>query len=176
MKTLWQRSTAFLKGAYSLLRGPGSAPKGYLGLIWGEDAADAARRLGLQCAAWEAWEGGRGYEACFDIDHPHDVFGHKAYVRLFRSEDRIEGLTLRFSRCGAKKKELASKARRAFRLRGPDGMPYTVFKKGEVVHLSHDPGDDTCELTIAGPRFGRAFADYLLEQGFKNLATGFRAR
>src|ERR1043165_155218 len=149
---------------------------GFLGNKWGDDATEAAARLGLSCAEWTAWEGGRGFEACFDIDHPVTVFGRKAYVRLFRSQNRLEGLSLRFMQCGATRDELTEAVRNEFKLEETEGTLYYVLDDDEVVHLDYDHSDDSCELTIAGPRFGKAFSDYLLEEGFKNLADGLRPR
>ena len=151
-----------------------NAPVGFLGVKWGDDANSAAARLGMSCDAWESWEGGRGYEACFDIDHPVEAFGRKAFVRLFRNQNRLEGLSLRFMHCGATRDELATAVRQEFELAEADELPYNVFADSAAVHLDYDSGDDSCTLTIAGPRFGQAFAAYLLEQGFKGLAHGLR--
>lgn len=151
-----------------------NAIEGFLGGRWGDDASIAAAHLGLNCKRWEDWEGRRGYEACFDIDHLVDAFSHKVYVRLFRRQNRLAGLSLRFKQCGATRDELAAAVGKAFDLKVTEGKLYTVFEDGSMVHLDYDSADDTCELTVAGPSFGQAFADYLLEQGFKNLATGLR--
>src|SRR5262249_15795360 len=133
-------------------------------------------RLGLSCQEWRVWEGKRGYETCFDIDHPVDAFGRKAYVRLFRSQNLLEGVSLRFMHCGVTRNELAEAVRRTFNLEATDGTLYHVLNNGEVVHLSYDNSDDSCNLTVAGPRFGKAFADYLLETGLRDLAGGLAPR
>jgi hypothetical protein len=151
-----------------------SSPAGFLGVNWGDDADSAAARLGLHCAAWAAWEGEHGYEACFDTNHPVAAFGRTAFVRLFRQQQRLEGLSLRFMHCGATRAELAAAVRQEFALPESDELPYHVFADGAAVHLAYDSSDDSCTLTSAGPRFGRAFAAYQLERGFKGLAHGLR--
>jgi hypothetical protein len=145
-----------------------------LGVKWGDEATGAAARLRVRCDEWEAWEGGRGYEACFDTDHPVAAFGRKALIRLFRKQNQLEGLSLRFLHCGATRAELAAAVRQEFALAEADGLPYNIFADGAAVHLAYDGGDDTCTLTIAGPRFGQAFAADQLERGFKGLAHGLR--
>jgi hypothetical protein len=151
-----------------------SSPKGFLGVKWGDDVRAAASHLGLSCETWEPWEGGSGYEACFDIDHPVDAFGRRAYVRFFRSRDGLEGLSLRFTQCGATRDDLAVAVRQAFSLKEAGAAVYEIFHDGGAVRLDYDNGDDTCELTLAGPRFGKAFANYVLQEGFKNLSHGLR--
>jgi len=76
--------------------------------------------------------------------------------------------------CGATRDELAAAVRQEFELEASEDMPYNVFADGAAVHLDYDSGDDTCTLTIAGPHFGKAFADYQLERGIKGLAHGLR--
>ena len=151
-----------------------SSLAGFLGIKWGDDANGAAASLGVSCDEWKSWEGGQDYKACFDINHPVEAFGRKAFVRLFRHQNRLEGLSLRFMHCGATRAELAAAVRQEFALAEANGLPYDVFADGAAVHLDYDSGDDTCTLTIAGPRFGKAFAAYQLEQGFKGLALGLR--
>jgi hypothetical protein len=159
-----------LTGAFSFLLGADNLPQGIMGIQWGAEATEAATRLGLSCQEWKVWEGKRGYETCFDIDHPADAFDRKAYVRLFRSQNRLEGVSLRFMHCGATRNELADAVRRTFNLKATEGTLYHILSNGEVVHLGYDNSDDSCSLTVAGPRFGKAFADYLLETGFRDLA------
>jgi hypothetical protein len=151
-----------------------SAPKGFLGARWGEGADAVVARLGL-APHWQTWEGGPEYEASFDVDHPAEAFGRSVLVRLFRRGARLEGLSLRFMRCGATQPELATAIREQFGLREAEEPIYKIWWRGSLVHLRYDSGDDTCVLTIAGPAFGKAFAAYLLEQGFNTLAYGLRS-
>lgn len=145
---------------------------GFLGVRWGDDATAAAASLGVRCETWIPWEGGGGFEACFDIDHPVSAFGRQAYVRLFRGQNRLEGLSLRFMECGASREELAGAVRQELHLKKAEGTLYNVLQNGEAVRLGFNPTDDSCELTVTGPSFGKAFAAYLLQEGFKNLASG----
>jgi hypothetical protein len=153
-----------------------NSPKGFLGLQWGDAPSDAERRLGLTCESWDPWEGGQGYEACFDTDHHVEVFGRQAYVRLFRNQNELQGLSLRFLRCGARRDLLVAAIRQEFSLEKGEGDPYSIFSDGAAVHLGYDSGDDTCTLTIAGPKFGQVFAEYLLQRGFSELSNGIRPR
>jgi hypothetical protein len=152
-----------------------SSISGFLGLKWGDDPHDAARLLGLSCEeSWAPWEGGHGYETCFETVHHVDAFSRKAYVRLFRNQNGLQGLSLRFVQCAATRDPLAAAIRQEFGLEEGEGNPYSIFSDRSVVHLGYDSGDDTCTLTIAGPEFGKAFADYLLRQGFADLSYGLR--
>lgn len=151
-----------------------SAPGGFLGASWNDDALAVAARLGQTSGAWEPWEGAPGFEALFDIDHPVEAFGTRAYLRLFRSGKRLQGLTLRFIHCEAVERRLLSAIRLEFNLPAEDGPLYTVFDNGSVLHFARDSGDDTCQLTVAGPVFGKAFADYQLQRGFEGFSLGPR--
>ena len=152
-------------------------PKGFLGFVWGDDAKMAQAKLQLQCERWEPWEGKRGYESCFDIDHLVDAFGHKAYPRLFRSENKLEGLSLRFMQCGAVRNALRNAICKEFATSASNGSPYKIFRDGTAVRFDDiDRGDDSCVLTIAGPAFGPAFGEYQLEDGFKSLSHGLSPR
>lgn len=167
----------FLSCVFMAVLGMGGDVKtseGFLGIKWGDEATAAAKRLGLTCSAWEKWEGNRGYETCFDIDHPVDAFGRQAYARLFRAQNRAEGLSLRFMRCSSTRDALTAAIRQEFHLEASPLPLYSTFPDGSVVHFGYDGGDDTCQLTVAGPRFGKSFAEYLLETGFKNFNLGSR--
>jgi hypothetical protein len=41
-----------------------------------------------------------------------------------------------------------------------------------VVHLAAERSDDTCTLTVVGPRFGKAFSKYLLSGGLREMSRG----
>jgi hypothetical protein len=151
------------------------APRGILGLVWGEDAIQAAVRLGLHCEHWEPWEGGQGFEACFDTERRVAIFGAEALGRLFRREGRLEGISLRFPGCGSHRDALREAVRREFKLKSDSpGEPYHVWWNHALVHLGYDSTDDTCTLTLAGPRLGKVFEGYLMAQGLGDLSRGLR--
>jgi hypothetical protein len=151
-------------------------PTGLLGVSWGEDAEAAAAKLGLACARWTPWEGGQGFDSCFDIDHPVDVFGHKSLVRLFRRDRLLQALSFRFLHCGGIREALTKSVGIEFQMTTGQDTPYKVFENGTVVRLDYDSGDDTCRLTLTGSEFGKAFAGYLLGSGLGDFAAGFRPR
>ncbi len=150
------------------------APGGLLGIAWGEDAQAAAGKLGLECGRWTPWEGGSEYEACFDTDHPVEAFGSQAMIRLFRKEGRLQGMSLRYRQGGMKRSALTDAVGKEFQMTTTEGNPYKVFDDGSVVRLDYDRGDDTCELTVTGPDFGKVFAGYVLGVGLRGMAAGLR--
>lgn len=150
-----------------------SKPKGALGLSWGEEAASAAARLGLSCEGWEAWEGGGGVESCADYGHDAEAFGARGRVRLFRHGAALEGVELTFRGCGGDWARLRDAVRSAFDLDTESETDvYATWASGEAVRLTRDERDDTCTLTVAGPRFGKAYAAYVLGGGLRGLASG----
>ena len=154
-----------------------SSPQGLLGVRWGDSPSVAIAKLGVSCpatGAWEAWEGGGGVTACFDVDHPVTAFGGSAYVRLFRMDDRIEGMSLRFMGCGVRRDSLREAVRAEFKMPAGDGDPYQVWPDHALVHLRYDGGDDSCTLVLAGPRFGKPYAAFVLARGLGDLSKGLR--
>lgn len=153
-----------------------NSPSGFLGIHWGDNAHNAAVHLGLRCDSWEPWEGGQSYEACFDVEHPVDVFGRKAFVRLFRKGDGLEGLSLRFMHCGSARQDLTDAVCKEFGLRLYEGTLYEVFGDGAALRFDYDKGDDSCRLTVAGAQFGMAFQSFVLKGGFRDLSAGLGPR
>jgi hypothetical protein len=149
-----------------------SSPKGILGVEWGEDAVAAASRLGISCGdGWRPWEDHEGFEACQDLEHALSLFDYPVYVRLFRRNTVLEGVALRFEHCGARKEDLEQKMREAFQI-GADENLHRVWSDGALVHLASDRSDDTCTLTVAGSRFGKAFSKHLLAGGLREMGRG----
>ena len=152
-----------------------SPPSGLLGLKWGDDAVAAAARLGIRCEPWDPWEGGSGFEACADRDRPVTAFGAPANARLVRLAGNLDGVQLLFGACAARRKRLRDAVVAAFDLDSHSDDPYQTWDDGSLVRLAHDGRDDTCTLTVAGPRFGKAYQSWLLAQGLGSLG-GARPR
>jgi hypothetical protein len=151
-----------------------SSPKGILDVEWGDDAAAVASRLGIGCGGgWQPWpSGGQAeFEACQDLEHAVSFLGRPAYVRLFRRGSVLEGVALRFERCGPERQALERKIRETFHIDGEEGL-YHVWGDGAVVHLAADRSDDTCTLTVTGPRLGKAFSKHLLATGLREMGRG----
>lgn len=155
-------------------------PTGLLGLTWGDDAAEGARRLGLVCDRWDPWID-PAFETSIDLDHPRAVLGAEGLVRLVRAGGKqLEGVQVIYRSCAsddARKRALRDGLRRELHVKSPDvEVPYEVWSDNSLVHFVADPRDDTCTLTVAGPRFGKAFKAALLRGGLGNLgaATGPR--
>jgi hypothetical protein len=49
-------------------------------------------------------------------------------------------------------------------------VPYETWGDSSLVHFVADPNDGTCTLTVAGPRFGKAFASALMRGGIGTWA------
>ena len=154
------------------------APTGLLGLQWGDDAADGARRLGLVCDRWDPWIDPE-FETSIDFDHPLAVLGVQGLVRIVRGAGRqLDGVQVIYRACAgddARKQALRQELHRELHLKSPDvDVPYEIWHDHSLVHFIADPSDGTCTLTVAGPRFGKAFEAALLRGGLGNLgaATG----
>jgi hypothetical protein len=155
-------------------------PTGLLGLKWNDDATGGARQIGLACDHWDAWID-PAFETSLDVAHPRAVLGAEGVVRLVRADGKqLEGVQVIYRGCArdsARKQQLREGLRRELNVKSPDvDVPYEVWEDHSLVHLATDPSDDTCTLTVAGPRFGKAFADALMRGGLGNLggATGPR--
>jgi hypothetical protein len=149
------------------------APTGLLGLKWGDDATAAARQLGLTIARWEPWID-PAFETALDLDHPRAVLGTEGLVRLVRAGgNQLDGVQVIYRACArddARKRQLREGLGRDLHVKSPDvDVPYEVWADGSLVHFVGDPRDDTCTLTVAGPRFGNAFKAALLAGALGNL-------
>jgi hypothetical protein len=147
-------------------------PTGLLGLTWGDDATDGAQRIGLVCDHWDAWID-PAFETSLDLAHPRAVLGTEGVVRLVRAGKQLDGVQVVYRGCArdaARKQLLREGLRRELHMKSPDvDVPYQVWEDQSLVHLATDSRDDTCTLTVAGPRFGKAFQDALIHGGLTNL-------
>jgi hypothetical protein len=150
-------------------------PKGALGVKWGDDAASAADKLSIVSRQWASWEGGQGFETCIDFDHLVHAFEMEAIARLIRHGSNLEGLQLIFQNCADRWDELFDSVCREFDLSVDSKTDiYVTWGSGEAIHLIHDESFRVCTLTIAGARFGLAYAGYVLGRGFGTLATSLK--
>jgi len=151
-----------------------SKPHGVLGLRWGEPATEAASRLGLTCDAWEPWPGGAGFEMCRPASASISAFGAPASVVLIQKDGRIEGAQLAFA-------DVADGGRlRQAILKEYDvedsPSAYQTWSSGEAVRLEEEPQRAMLQLTVAGPRFGTAYAAWVLGGGIRDLGSGMQPR
>jgi hypothetical protein len=149
------------------------APTGLLGFTWGDDAAEAGRAAGLALSRWDPWID-PAFEAAIDLDTPRQVLGVEGLIRLVRiGAKQLDGVQVSYRACArddARRRTLRDGLRRELHVKSPDvEVPYEIWSDGSLVHLASDPADDTCTLTVAGPRFGKAFAAALLRGGAANL-------
>jgi hypothetical protein len=156
------------------------APTGLLGLTWGDDAAAGAQRLGLTIARWDPWID-PAFETAIDLDHPRAVLGVEGLVRLVRAAGKqLDGVQVIYRACAgddARKRQLRDGLRRELHVKSPDvDVPYEIWGDNSLVHLAADPRDGTCTLTVAGPRFGKAFEAALLRGGLGNLGGAIGPR
>jgi hypothetical protein len=168
---------AFAGGCH--MTGP-KAPTGLLGLKWGDDATAGARQLGLTIARWEPWID-PVFETGIDLDHPRAVLGAAGLVRLVRAGGKqLEGIQVIYRTCASddtRKRQLRDGLRRELHVKSPDvDVPYEIWGDNSLVHFVADPRDDTCTLTVAGPRFGKAFEAALLRGGLGNLGGAIGPR
>lgn len=146
------------------------APSGILGVQWGDDAAQSAKHIGLDCQEWQAWEGGEGFEVCSNVGHPIELYGGQAYVRLVRHGTRLEGVDLSFP--NRSWKELRAAAAPDLHLGSGESesdAPYVCWSSGVLVHVASNGPGGGHSITVAGPRFGEAYKRYLLKQGMGGL-------
>jgi hypothetical protein len=149
-------------------------PKGVLGVEWGDTLEEAAARLGVACADKSEWEGGQGFETCRDSEHTVAAFGSQAFVRLIGKGGKLEGVELSFRECGDWGR-MRDTVREEFGLSTESETDaYQTFWRGEAVRLIRTNAGEGCLLTVAGPRFGRAYSAFTLAQGFGALGGGTR--
>jgi hypothetical protein len=151
------------------------APTGFLGLKWGDDAAEAARQLGLVCDRWDPWID-PAFETSIDFDHPLAVLGAEGLVRIVRgSGKQLDGVQVVYRACAgddARKQRLRKGLHDELHVKTVDvDVPYQVWHDNSLVHFAADPADGTCTLTVAGPRFGKAFEAALLRGGLGNVGA-----
>ena len=150
-------------------------PKHVLGIPWGSDARQACTRFGLTDEEWEPWEGDGAFVTRIGRPNAVQLFGATAGVRVVAADGRFEGAQLTFDECAAHASELRAAVIAEYELEGTaEDDLYENWATGEVVRLTRNSGDDTCRLTVAGPRFGPAYARYVLQSGFASLVRGLK--
>lgn len=166
---------AFAGGCYMSAH---KAPTGLLGLTWGENAAEGARRVGLVCDRWDPWID-PAFETSIDFDHPRSVLGSEGLVRLVRGDGKqLDGVQVIYRGCAgddARKQRLRAALHSELHVASTSTeVPYQIWNDKSLVHFAADASDGTCTLTVAGPRFGKAFEAALLRGGLGNVgaATG----
>lgn len=151
-----------------------TAPTGFLGLQWGDDAADGARRIGLTCDRWEPWID-PAFETSMDLDHPRPVLGVEGVVGLVRdSRKQLVGVQVIYRDCATndvRKRQLRDGLRQDLQIKSTDdGLPYEVWPDRSLVRLA-TRRDGVCILTVAGPDFGKPYADQLVREGVGDVGT-----
>lgn len=153
------------------------APTGLLGLKWGDDAAEGARKLGLSLDRWYPWSD-PGFESSMDADHTRPVLGVEGVVLLVRAGKSLEGVQVIYRDCAKndeQRKQLREGLRRELHVSAGDAeVPYEVWDDKSLVRLDIDERDGTCTLTVAGPRFGKVYAEELLRGGLGNVGGAMR--
>lgn len=154
--------------------GCGASAPTVLGLRWTEDAAGAARRLRLR-TAWSPWSDPE-FETSQDAERPLEVLGERGVVRLVRAGRGLEGVQVSYTDCAASRRaRLVRALARDLGLESAQSdVPYEVWGDDSLVHFETDAQDGTCTLTVAGPRFGRAFQRSLLRSGLEGLSGALR--
>lgn len=146
-------------------------PTGFLGLTWGDDPVECARRLGLTLNTWNPWVDPK-FETSMDLT-ARPVLGADGSVALVRADKRLVGVQVYYDDCArneARKQLLRDNVRREFHLDVGDGLPYEKWSDGSLVHLV-TRRDGACILTVAGPALGKPYADHELQQGLGDLGT-----
>ena len=151
-----------------------TAPTGFLGLQWGDDAAEGARRIGLTCDRWEPWID-PAFETSMDLDHPRAVLDVQGVVGLVRdSRKQLVGVQVIYRDCATNdvlKRQLRDGLRRDLHVKSTDdALPYEVWPDHSLVRLA-TRRDGVCILTVAGPDFGKPYADQLVREGVSDLGS-----
>lgn len=145
-------------------------PKHVLGIPWGSDAGHALAACGPIGDDWQAWEGGGAFVTCTSRPDAVQAFGSAASVRLVAADGLLEGAQLTFRDCASRWLALRAAVIAEYGLDGSVSADlYQHWATGELVRLINDRRDDTCRLTVAGPRFGAAYVRYLLRTGLARL-------
>ena len=149
-------------------------PKHVLGIPWGSDAGHALAAFGL-IGDWQAWEGDDAFVTSTSRPDAVQAFGAAASMRLVAADGLLEGAQLNFRDCASRWTELRADVIAEYGLDGSVSSDlYEHWATGELVRLINDRRDDTCQLTVAGPRFGAAYARYLIRTGLARLGGALR--
>lgn len=148
-------------------------PKHIFNLPWGSDMALALAACGLTGDKGQAWEGDGAFVTFTSQPDAVQAFGAAASVRLFAADGLLEGAQFTFRDCTSRWSALRAAVVAEYGLdEFASADLYENWATGELVRLTHDRRDDTCLLTVAGPRFGVAYTRYLLRTGLAGLASG----
>lgn len=141
-------------------------PKHIFNIPWGGDADLALAACGLTGDDWRAWEGDGAFVTFTSQPDAVQAFGGDAGVRLVAAGGLLEGVQFTFRDCTSRWSALRAAVIAEYGLEesSSDDL-YEQWGTGELVRLTNDRRDDTCHLTVAGPRFGVAYANYLLRTG-----------
>jgi hypothetical protein len=160
-----------------------AGPSGLLGVRWGADSGEAARRLDIACERWEPLTDTLGFEVCADPNHGVTAFGRPARLRLIRDGAGVAAMQLAFDGGGADWPAFTAAVIKELRLSADRGANtpvrqslYETWRDGRVVHFSTPDSRDGCLLTVAGPAYGRAFQQMMLRVGLSGLGAGLTPR
>lgn len=140
-----------------LIAGCHHAPRGALGLHWGDDVSS------LPCTNPRAHD---RFQEC--DGGTVSLLGRHPHVVMVTLGKKLQGVAFTFdvTDC-ADLQAVVGKAYDVEYTPNERASPYTVFADNEVVHY------DRCELVVAGPAYGKFYEDELLATGFRDLGRGF---
>ena len=147
-------------------------PTGFLGTKWGDDPAECATKLNLTIDRWNPWVD-PAFETGIDPDHPRMLLGANGVITLVRGPDKqLVGMQVIYRDCAkddAQKRALVDAIRRELHVKVSNAdLPYEVWPDHSLVHLAARR-DGTCMLTVAGPVFGKPYADQALREGLGDV-------
>lgn len=150
-------------------------PKHIFNIPWGSNVSLPLATFGLTESDWQAWEGNGSFVTLTSRPDVVKAFDTTASLRLVAADGLLEGVQFTFRNCASRWSALRTAVIAEYGLDGSlsDDL-YEHWTTGELVRLIQDRRDDTCQLTVAGPSFGAAYARYLLRTGLKGLAGALR--
>lgn len=168
-----------MRGGHDRRLGPATAgalggcmtgrPVGLFRARWGDPADTAAAKLGVRCEAWEAWQGGAGFEVC-DAGEASMVSRAPGRLRLIGRDGRLAGAQVEYAEC---RPELREALAEELDVAIDEAQPYQRWESGEVVRQAvHEDG--ACTLTVIGPELGQRYAAWILRRGLDRLSTGIQ--
>ena len=152
-------------------------PDGAIGLYWGEFVSNIFAKTHLQCEEWFAWEGGHGFETCLVLDHTVLAFGSDAYVLFIKLENSLEGIQFLFKDPIEDTEKLREAILKKFDLPlSTEENLYFKWGSGEVIRFSSEKGGRSCQLMVAGPRFGKVYTAFIASKGLRNFSSGLHPK
>lgn len=150
-------------------------PTHILNIAWGSEVKLALEAFGIVQKNWQTWEGDESLIVSSVQSNDVKAFGTSAVVRVFAVNELLEGVQFIFRNCKSQWMRVQDEVRAMYKLESTLGDDiYETWSTGELIRLIHDRHDDTCELVIAGPRFGPVYSRYLLVKGLTSLAGKLR--